>query len=114
MARIPKRLNADKYMLYTLNKVSPKLRKLILQHCDRDLIKTFSEISLNTMQGNINLSRKDKTSLKKYKNKLRKLGCSKTPSIQRENYWCSLVDFYRLYYRWSLVQFYRHFCLNNG
>lgn len=60
-------------MLYVLRNSKPKLRKAILQHCDKDLIKALSEISLNTLQGNLPLNTNSKTSLTKYKNKLRKL-----------------------------------------
>lgn len=65
-------------MLHTLNSASPKLRRSILENCDTDLIKTFSEIAINTLQGNVNISKKTKADLEKYKSKLRKLACPKT------------------------------------
>lgn len=66
-----KRLNRDKYMLYTINKAKPSLRKAILKHSPASLIKTISEICYNILKGNCNLSKKSLDGLKKHKKQLR-------------------------------------------
>lgn len=83
MKRLPRRLRAGKYMLFTLNSASPKLRKLIIQHCDSEFVKTLSEISLNTLHGNLPVDAKTKALLVKYKTCLRKLA-SKTTSVKKK------------------------------
>lgn len=60
-------------MLQTLIKANPTLCKNILKAADDDLIKALLEINLNTLNGNINLTEKDKKTLSAYKNCLRKL-----------------------------------------
>ncbi len=85
MEQYPKRLKENKYLLYTLRKAQPKLRKAIIQHCDKDFIKTLSEISLNFLKGNIPHSINTNKSLKKYKKKLRCLACSKRSVKSKRN-----------------------------
>lgn len=58
-------------MLFVLRDASPKLRKAIIQNCDKNLIKAITEIIVNTLHGNNKLSPKAKNSLNKYKKQLR-------------------------------------------
>lgn len=43
----------------------------MLKNADPELIKTICEICYNTLNGNLNLNRKDKTKLGKYKKAIR-------------------------------------------
>jgi hypothetical protein len=54
---------------------SKKLRKIILKHCDDDLLKAIIEIVLNVLKGNVDICEKTKLGLKKYKKSMRKLIC---------------------------------------
>lgn len=87
MARLPKRLNAAKYILLALSSknMTPKLQSAIMRHCDVNVIKALSEISLNTLKGNLKVSVKTKAKLKKYKTTLRKMACSKTKTSAKRN-----------------------------
>lgn len=75
MEQFPKRLRDNKYLLYSLYKANPQLRKAIINHSKPDLIKTLSEISLNTLRGNIAHTPSTRKKLEKYKNKLRCMAC---------------------------------------
>lgn len=68
---------ANKHLLYVLKRASSKLRKAIISNSDDDLVKSLIEIVLNTLQGNHRLTQKQLNLLKKYKNVLRKISCSK-------------------------------------
>lgn len=85
MESLPKRLKANKYILYTLNKAKPKLRKAIIKNSDDALIKALSEISLNTLNGNLELTGGAKNKLKKYKRKLRCIACPKRKLKSKRN-----------------------------
>jgi hypothetical protein len=56
-----------------LRNATPKMRKTILASAPDDLIKTINEIVYNILIGNHYISKKSKTGLKKYKNKLRQM-----------------------------------------
>lgn len=77
MEQLPKRLKENKYLLYSLYKAEPKLRSAIIKNSTPNLIKTLSEISLNTLKGNIEHTPEIRKKLKKYKKKIRCLACSK-------------------------------------
>lgn len=77
MAQLPKRLKDNRFLLYSLYKANPNLRKAIIKHSNPGLIKAISEISLNTLKGNIATTPASKRKLQKYKNKLRCLACRK-------------------------------------
>lgn len=83
MGQLPKRLKENKYLLYALHKADPHLRKAIIQKSNQSLIKALSEISLNTLKGNIEQTPSSKRKLKKYKNKLRCLACPKRSIINK-------------------------------
>lgn len=85
MARLPKRLKENKYLLYTLRKADPRLRKAIIKNSNSDFIKTLSEISLNLLNGNVEHTPHLKNQLKKYKKNLRCLACSKRSIKSKRN-----------------------------
>lgn len=60
-------------MLQVLKNSSPCLRQAILKKANPALIDTISEISKNILNGNVPLKPKTKSSLRKYKEILRKL-----------------------------------------
>jgi hypothetical protein len=54
---------------------SKRFKKIILKHCDDDLLKAIIEIVLNVLKGNVDISSKIKLRLRKYKKSMRKLIC---------------------------------------
>lgn len=54
-------------MLYVLKTNNGKLRKAIIENVDDELIKTITEIIVNTLNGNAKLKRKDHSILNRYK-----------------------------------------------
>lgn len=72
-----KRLKTNRHILHLLKSSKPKFQKVIIKHCDAEVIKTFCEIALNILKGNCNLSKKATTQLRKYKKELRSLICRK-------------------------------------
>lgn len=75
----------NKHMLFVLQKVSPKLRKIILQNVNVEIIKTLCEISINTLNGNNRICKKYSNCLKKYKTHLRRLACPKQSLKSKRN-----------------------------
>ena len=73
----PQLLMDNKHILYVLRDAKPKLRKILLQNVNDSVIQAINEIALNTLKGNIELTPEQKIQLKKYKNELRFLRCSK-------------------------------------
>jgi hypothetical protein len=65
-------------MLQVLRKSNPKLRKILLRNCDPEIIKTICEIAINTLNGNIKVSKNNFAEFKKHKIFLRKLACPKS------------------------------------
>lgn len=60
-----------------------KQRKELLQKIPISCIKAICECSLNTLKGNISLSKQQKTHLRKHKLTLRKLAHKKLPLYQK-------------------------------
>jgi hypothetical protein len=78
-----RRLRANLDELKVLKKAKPKLRKSILKAADNDLITCLSECSHNVLNGNIQLSNKDKAALNKHKKTLRELAKRKLSTAKR-------------------------------
>lgn len=74
------RLQRDKFLLFTINHASPKLRKAILKYCPNTFIKTMSEICYNVLKGNCRLNDKALNGLKKYKKQIRYVACPSNSS----------------------------------
>jgi hypothetical protein len=74
-----KRLKTHKHLLHVLKNATPKVRKVIIQGADDDLIKALVECVINTLNGNHKVSTGVKGKLGKFRNCLRKLSCSKVP-----------------------------------
>lgn len=68
-----------------LTKAKPKERNFILQHGGGDLMKTLSEIAVNTLNGNIKLDGKNLTKLKRYKRQFRSMACPKRSLKSKRN-----------------------------
>ena len=69
MEKLDRNLNK----LKLLSCCSKKIKDNCINKCNRELIKTIEECVLNTLNGNIFFSKKDKNKLVKYKYSLRKL-----------------------------------------
>lgn len=72
-----KRLKSQKHLLHVLKNATPKVRKVILQDADDELIKALVECVINTLNGNHKVSTDVKGKLGKFRHCLRKLSCSK-------------------------------------
>jgi hypothetical protein len=78
-----RRLRANLDELKVLKKAKPKLRKNIIKAAENDLITCLAECSHNVLNGNIQLSNKDKTALKKHQKALRELAKRKLSTSKR-------------------------------
>lgn len=70
-------------MLYTIKDSNPSLRKEIYKHGNPDLIKCIGDVCLNTLNGNVKLTKHKLNHLKKYKNQMRELSSSNV-SVNRK------------------------------
>jgi hypothetical protein len=68
-----KRIKSQFHMLHVLKSAKPKLRKVILQEADRDLILAIIECVLNVLNGNCKLRTCIKHKLRKHKHFFRSL-----------------------------------------
>ena len=66
-----KRIRSNYHRLHVLKDSSPKLRRAILAHSDRELINSVGECALNVLQGNVKLSKRKKRRLHKFRRQLR-------------------------------------------
>ena len=80
-----KRLRSNLDELKVLRKAKPKLRKSIIRAAEKDLITCLSECSHNVLNGNIQLSAKDKKALKRHRKALRELAKKKLSTTKRRN-----------------------------
>src|SRR5215471_19268112 len=67
------RIRSHYSTLELLNKATPKLRKAIVSKCCPDLVKCISEVALNVLRGNIELSDLSVKELRKHKASIRKI-----------------------------------------
>jgi len=65
--------------LTVLAKCNKKQRKALLEHCDKDLILTLSEIAINVLKGIVNLTSAQKAKLRRYRKQLRALADRQLP-----------------------------------
>lgn len=82
-----KHIEKHSHLLDVLQKASPKLRKAILEQCDNQVICVLSEIILNLLNGQFNLTTKQKQKLSKYKKYFRALAkqCNRSKHINKKN-----------------------------
>jgi hypothetical protein len=59
------RIKSNYHALHVLKNAEPKLRKPIFSNCNHDLLKCICECGLNVLRGNVRLSGRDKSRLKK-------------------------------------------------
>ena len=79
-----KRLRKHANMLKVLSTASPKLKKSIIQGADKDLITSLCDCANNILKGNVPLSAKQKSALRRYKQSLRTLTQRKS-LVQKKN-----------------------------
>lgn len=77
-------------MLLTLHKLTKdrgdeQMRKLILKHCNKNLIDAICEIALNIINGNIKINKKYFKKLKKHVKDLRFLCSSNNTRAKKKN-----------------------------
>lgn len=84
--------------LHALHKLNPAQRKALLRTADNSLIRNICECALNTLEGNVALSRTQKARLVRHKQTLRRLagnhGSWKTKKrilVQRGNGFLTLL-----------------------
>ena len=71
--------------LKVLKKAKPKLRKSILKAADNQLIHCLCECCHNVLNGNVELSAKQKKALQKHRRRLRELVAKKTSQKKRRD-----------------------------
>ena len=69
--------------LKMLRDATPKLRKQILHHCDKDFLNCVCECVKNVLKGNVPLTSAQKQKLSRHRNKLRELVLKKTPKKKK-------------------------------
>lgn len=65
------RRNID--FLTVLTKCNKKQRTALLEHCDKELILTLSEVAINVLKGIVHLTPAQKSKLRRFKKQLRTL-----------------------------------------
>ena len=60
-----------------LNAATPNVRKELLHHCDKELIKCLCECAQNVLKGNVPLTLSQKQKLCRHKHNLRELASKK-------------------------------------
>ena len=70
-------IKIHKDSLLALSRASPSLIKKIIKTADKGLINALSEGALNLLGGNIDLNKREKRRLAKFKNKLRRIANKK-------------------------------------
>lgn len=72
--------------LTVLTKCNKKQRKALLEHCDKDLILTISEITINVLKGIVNLTPAQKTKLRRFRKQLRALADRQVPLKRKKSH----------------------------
>lgn len=63
--------------LHALHKLNPTQRRALLRTADDSLVRDICECALNTLEGNVVLSRAHKSRLARHRHTLRKLACKR-------------------------------------
>ena len=79
-----KRLRKHTTMLKALGSASPKLKKVIIKQGDKDLITCLCDCANNILKGNVPLSQRQKSCLKRHKHLMRKLTQRKSITQKRK------------------------------
>jgi hypothetical protein len=72
--------------LQILGKAGQKIRKGIINSCDKELLNAISEIVLNVLNGTVNLSNCSKRKLRKHKTALRRLVVKRVTTSAKRRY----------------------------
>jgi hypothetical protein len=81
---LPKRVLKQRAYLELLAKGKPKLRKVILQQADRELLESLREICINILRGSISLNPKQRAQLYRHRKLLRDISKTKQQKILRQ------------------------------
>jgi len=74
-----KRVKTNYHTLQVLKTADPKLRKVIISNCNKEVVHCISECILNVPNGNIKLTRCDTRKLEKHKAALGKVSDKRVP-----------------------------------
>lgn len=84
--KMSKRMKDHYCYLEVISKAHPKVCKKIIQSGSKELIKCFCELSANTINGNVKLSKKDQKSLKPYAKHIRYLAGRKDSIAKKKKF----------------------------
>lgn len=79
-----KRLMANRHLLYTLKDSNGLLQKQIIRHSKPELVKSICEICVNTLNGNLKLSKMKMKKLKRYKKEIRIMAQPKVSLLRKK------------------------------
>ena len=74
------------YALRVLKTAEPRLRKVIVSNCKKDLVNILSECVLNVLNGNIKLTGFSKRKLRKHNAALRKVADKRVPLSSKKKF----------------------------
>jgi hypothetical protein len=72
-------MKSNYHALQVLKSANPKLRKVILSNCNKELLNSISECALNVLNGNLSLKPCNTGKLRKHKAVLRKIVDKRLP-----------------------------------
>lgn len=78
------RRNID--FLTVLTKCNKKQRKALLEHCDKELILTISEIAINVLKGVVQLTPAQTAKLRRFRKQLRALADRQVPLKHKKSH----------------------------
>jgi hypothetical protein len=81
-----RRILSNYHALRVLGQAEPKLRRAIINSCDKELLNAISEIVLNVLNGTVNLSNCSKRKLRKHTTALRRLADKRITTPAKRHY----------------------------
>src|SRR5215510_2409067 len=79
-----KRIRSNYSTPKLLSKATPELRKAIISKCGPELLKCISEVAVNVLKGNVQLSSCSKKKLKKHRGQIRKVADKKVSAATKK------------------------------
>ena len=83
MTHLPDYVKKHAHHLTIRSKCKPRLRRSILQNCDKPLIDCLCGIALNSLAGNIPHPQSDKSKLKRHKRLIYELTSKSVPTSKK-------------------------------
>lgn len=82
--KLPANIRKHAEVLVMLARAKPQLAKQIIAGADQSLLKSISECSLNILKGVVPLTPKQKSKLRRYKNRMRSLATTTSKRNAKE------------------------------